>query len=225
MRDKLQGAVLGALVAAFATVLLAQTPPPWTTPRTWTTGDLLTASQFNSNFRDNLLNLRASAACADSGITGTASADTVLFGDCRWDDIPATTVVALDMGNTTTTASTFQTVGPTGSLDATSGQTIALYLSGRTGLLVGCRIRIVNMTTATDIVNFLRVAGYSLGDFTSNLFVDSSPSTTASNTYAVQMRRDSGSNQCQFWTEAQNSQTPFIGTQANARGFIATVIS
>ena len=59
MRDKIKGAVLGALVAAFATVLLAQTPPPWTAPRTWTTGDLLTAAQFNSNFRDNLLNLRA----------------------------------------------------------------------------------------------------------------------------------------------------------------------
>ena len=42
MRDKLKGAVLGALVAACATVLLAQTPP-WTAPITWTTGDLLTA--------------------------------------------------------------------------------------------------------------------------------------------------------------------------------------
>ena len=82
MRDKLKGACVGALVAAFATVLLAQTPP-WTAPRTWTTGDLLTASQFNAQFRDNLLNLRAFAACADSGISGTASADTVLFGDCR----------------------------------------------------------------------------------------------------------------------------------------------
>ena len=57
MRDKLKGAVLGALVALGATVLLAQTPP-WTAPRTWTTGDLLTASQFNAQFRDNLLNLR-----------------------------------------------------------------------------------------------------------------------------------------------------------------------
>ena len=86
MRDKIKGAVLGALVAACATVLLAQTPP-WTAPITWTTGDLLTASQFNAQFRDNLLNLRAFSACAETGITGTASADTVLFGDCRWDGI------------------------------------------------------------------------------------------------------------------------------------------
>ena len=69
MRDKLKGAVLGALVAACATVLLAQTPP-WTAPITWTTGDLLTASQFNAQFRDNLLNLRGFAACAETGITG-----------------------------------------------------------------------------------------------------------------------------------------------------------
>ena len=79
MRDTLKGFCIGAFVAAAATVLLAQTPN-WTAPRSWSTGDLLTAGQFNSNFRDNLLNLRANSACADSGITGTASADTVLFG-------------------------------------------------------------------------------------------------------------------------------------------------
>ena len=108
MRDKIKGAVLGALVAAFATVLLAQTPP-WTAPITWTTGDLLTAAQFNAQFRDNLLNLRAFSACAETGITGTASAITVLFGDCRWEDLPSTTVIALDMGRTdTTTASRFK---------------------------------------------------------------------------------------------------------------------
>ena len=189
MRDKLKGAIFGALVAAFATVLLAQTPPPWTSPRTWTTGDLLTASQFNSNFRDNLLNLRAFAACADSGITGTASADTVLFGDCRWDDIPATTVVALDMGDTTTTASTFQTFGDTATIAASSGQTITIYFSSWVDMPVACAFRIYNMTTATGLV-FLQPAT-SQSAFTSAPYVDSSPSTSADNTYATQVRSDS----------------------------------
>ena len=47
MRDTLKGFVIGALVAAAATVLLAQTPN-WTAPRSWSTGDLLTAGQFNA---------------------------------------------------------------------------------------------------------------------------------------------------------------------------------
>ena len=81
--DIVKGAILGALVASAASILLAQS---WTAPRTWATGDLLTAGQFNSNFRDNLLNLRANAPCTTE-ITGTASATTVLLGDCRWDAI------------------------------------------------------------------------------------------------------------------------------------------
>ena len=81
MRDTIKGVVIGALVASGMSVLLAQS---WTAPRTWATDDLLTASQFNAQFRDNLLNLRGMAACAENGITGTASASRVLFGDCRW---------------------------------------------------------------------------------------------------------------------------------------------
>ena len=217
MRDTLKGFCIGALVAAAATVLLAQTPN-WTAPRSWSTGDLLTAGQFNSNFRDNLLNLRASAACADSGITGTASDTTVLFGDCRWDDIPATTVVALDMDSTTTTSATYVTAGPTGSLDATSGQTIALYLSGDPIILSGCRMRMVNMTTATEILNYVQTT--STSDITSARFDDASPSTTATNTYAIQVRRDSGANSCGWRARIQGVSLPFV----NARGFIATVI-
>ena len=84
MRDTIKGVMIGALVAAGVTVLLAQTPS-WTAPRTWATDDLLTASQFNAQFRDNLLNIRGFAACAESGISGTSSALTVLYGDCRWE--------------------------------------------------------------------------------------------------------------------------------------------
>ena len=47
-------------MAAGVSVLLAQTPT-WTTPRTWATDDLLVASQFNEQFRDNLLWLRQEA--------------------------------------------------------------------------------------------------------------------------------------------------------------------
>ena len=221
MRDKLKGAIFGALVAAFATVLLAQTPPPWTAPRTWTTGDLLTAAQFNSNFRDNLLNLRSFAACADSGITGTASADTVLFGDCRWDDIPATTVVALDMGDTTTTASTFQTVGPTASLTATTGQVITLYVSGSATLNSAgtvCSFRLINVSTDTEL--------FISPTLTSNLavtlasFADMSPSTTSENEYELQLRRVSGGGQvCRWWAAASVA----LPQSENNRGMIAVV--
>ena len=83
MRDTIKGVLLGAFVAAGVSVLLAQAPS-WTAPRTWATDDLLTATQFNAQIRDNLLNIRGFAACAENGTTGISSALTVLYGDCRW---------------------------------------------------------------------------------------------------------------------------------------------
>ena len=50
MRDTIKGVVLGALVAAGVSVLLAQSAT-WTTPRNWATDDLLTAADFNAQFR------------------------------------------------------------------------------------------------------------------------------------------------------------------------------
>ena len=94
MRDTIKGAVItGAVqVAAGVSVLLAQTPT-WTTPRTWATDDLLTATQFNAQFRDNLLWLRQDAqltgtpALLDLGC-GTLGTNEVLFSDCTWATIP-----------------------------------------------------------------------------------------------------------------------------------------
>ena len=92
MRQTIQGVVFGALVAAGVSVLLAQTPT-WTTPRTWALDDLLTAQQFNSQFRDNLLWLRqdaqltGTAALLDLGC-GTLGTNEVLFADCTWATIP-----------------------------------------------------------------------------------------------------------------------------------------
>ena len=110
MRDTIKGACIGALVAAFTTVLLAQT---WTTPRTWATDDLLTADQFNVQFRDNLLRLRA-----DTQLTGTAALDAlgcgtrgggqVLYSDCDWAALPAG--VVFDIHDDVTTAETISNV-------------------------------------------------------------------------------------------------------------------
>ena len=92
MRDTIKGAVIGAVVAAGVSVLLAQTPT-WSTPRTWATDDLLTATQFNAQFRDNLLWLRQDAqltgtpALLDLGC-GTLGTNEVLFSDCTWATIP-----------------------------------------------------------------------------------------------------------------------------------------
>ena len=93
MRQTIQGAVIGALVAAGVSVLLAQSAT-WTTPRNWATDDLLTATDFNSQFRDNLLWLRqdaqltGTAALEDLGC-GTLGTNEVLFSDCSWATIPA----------------------------------------------------------------------------------------------------------------------------------------
>ena len=225
MRDKLKGAVLGALVAAFTTVLLAQTPP-WTAPITWTTGDLLTASQFNAQFRDNLLNLRAFSACSETGISGTASADTVLFGDCRWDSIPATTVVALDMGDTTTTATAYQTIGPTATLTATTGQSVRIYLSGRIRSVGGappmtCGFRGLNTSTNTELFLMERRGGSET--LSGNSFIDSSPSTNTVNTYALQLRSSSVGISCQWRRDPALLSAPFTGAGAQQRGFIAVV--
>ena len=102
MRDTIKGAIIGAFVAAGITVLLAQTTPSWTSPRTWATDDLLTASQFNAQIRDNLLNIRGFAVCAENGTTGTSSAGTILYGDCRW----AAGADTFDIHDVVTTAAT-----------------------------------------------------------------------------------------------------------------------
>ena len=233
MRDTIKGAILGAFVAAAVSVLLAQTTPSWTSPRTWATDDLLTASQFNAQIRDNFLNMRGFAACAENGTTGTSSAGTVLYGDCRWDaaaavtiaelgctgtrnsstvlfgdctwaELPTTTVVALDMGETHTTASTYQTFGPSASLEATSGQTITAYFSGTANILssgTNCQFRVYNSSTDTTFFDY-SFGGQNRRYFTSIPSVDSSPSTTTANVYVAQMRRTSGSGSCSaaVWT-------------------------
>ena len=165
MRDTIKGAILGAFVAAGVSVLLAQTTPSWTSPRTWATDDLLTASQFNAQIRDNLLNMRGFAACAENGTTGTSSAltvlygdcrwdaaaavtiaelgctgtrsaDTVLYGDCRWAEIPTQYVTALDQGTTSTTSSTYVDAGAALTFGVQSGS-INLYVTGRFFVLHG----------------------------------------------------------------------------------------
>ena len=334
MRQTIKGVIIGVVVAAGVSVLLAQSAT-WTTPRNWATDDLLTAADFNAQFRDNLLWLRqdaqltgtdaledlgcgtlgtnevlfsdcswatipagvvfdihddvgTAATIADNdripfsdegsagdpmrfttaanladymqvevdlsanritsdtfsvdripnlpasklpappavtidalGCNGTPSADTFLRGDCEWAELPTTTVVALDMGDTTTTASTYQTVGPTVSLAAVSGQTIAFYLSGNLRNWRGCYTRLVNLTTATDI---FENSAHSIDTLTANRFIDVSPSTTATNTYALQMRRDSGNNSCRWFRSVLSSISVFTGTSAGARGMIAVVL-
>ena len=213
MRDKLKGAVLGALVAACATVLLAQTPP-WTAPITWTTGDLLTASQFNAQFRDNLLNLRAFAACADTGITGTASEDTVLFGDCSWSEIPTQYVMALDSGETETTSRTFVNAGNAATIGVASGS-VRIYITGVNnppGSSTRCDIRLRNVTTAIDVYDQSQLGGGASHILV--LVTDSSPSTTSDNVYQVQLRQSSGTSTC-VW------QTSIVAGLTNQRGLIA----
>ena len=110
MRDMIKGCVIGALVSVGVSVLLAQSAT-WTTPRNWATDDLLTATDFNSQFRDNLLWLRQDAqltgtdALEDLGC-GTLGTNEVLFSDCTWATIPAGVVFDIhdDVGTAATMA-------------------------------------------------------------------------------------------------------------------------
>ena len=108
MRAIIKGVILGAVVAAGVSVLLAQTPT-WTTPRTWATDDLLTAGQYNQQFRDNLLWLRADAtltgtAALDDLGCGTRGSGEVLYSDCDWAALPAGVVFDIhdDIGTAAT---------------------------------------------------------------------------------------------------------------------------
>ena len=106
MRQTIKGMIIGAVVAAFASALLAQT---WTAPRTWMTDDLLTADQFNVQFRDNLLRLRADTQLTgtdalDALGCGTRSSGEVLYSDCDWGALPAG--VVFDIHDDVTTAAT-----------------------------------------------------------------------------------------------------------------------
>ena len=221
MRDTLKGAVIGALVAAFATVLLAQTPP-WTAPITWTTGDLLTAAQFNAQFRDNLLNLRAFSACAETGITGTASATTVLYGDCSWTEIPVTYSVALDMDSTSSTSTVFAAVGPEATIGSTDDD-VALFVSGaiQRGLFTeSCQLRIRNTSTNVTIeVIDPDSSIYRTHSYFSYRSVDAAPSATGDNVYQLEFRRASGTFACEWTNDAVEGVLEFNGS----RGMIAVL--
>ncbi len=76
MRQGIVGGLTGGVVAVGIS-LLAQT---WTTPRTWVTGEVVTAGQFNTHVRDNLTHLytRVNTVLGTDGrITGPLS-DTIL---------------------------------------------------------------------------------------------------------------------------------------------------
>ena len=325
MRAIIKGVILGAVVAAGVSVLLAQTPT-WTTPRTWATDDLLTAGQFNQQFRDNLLWLRAdatltgtaalddlgcgtrgsgevlysdcdwaalpagvvfdihddvtqSATIVDAdripfsdeslngdpmryataanfanylqtevelsanritsdtlsvdripnlpasklpappavtidalGCSGTPSSDTVLFGDCRWAELPTTTLVAVDTSSTITTSGTYVNAGPSGSLDVTSGQTVTAYVAGRYSFYGNnCTVAFSNLTTSMD--HSIRTGSTPSSFYIAKFVEDPSPSITAPNEYVIRLRRNSGSGNCQ-WDS---------GTTGNYRGMVVVV--
>ena len=149
-RRDLVAASIGALAAVTVTVLLAQMQS-WTAPRTWATGDLLTADQFNIQFSDNLLNLRASAACADTGITGTASSTTVLYGNCRWDEVGTDTVVSLSLPGPADQSATVGTAFSLTLLAATGGTTPYTYVATNipTGLAFNATTRVLSGTPTT----------------------------------------------------------------------------
>ena len=108
MKQTIKGVIIGAVVAAGVSVLLAQSAT-WTTPRNWATDDLLTAADFNAQFRDNMLWLRQDAqltgtdALEDLGC-GTLGTNEVLFSDCSWATIP--TGVVFDIHDDVGTAAT-----------------------------------------------------------------------------------------------------------------------
>ena len=94
MRQTIQGAVIiGAVVAAGVSVLLAQSAT-WTTPRDVGDGRSTDRQPISTaQFRDNLLWLRqdaeltGTAALVDLGC-GTLGTNEVLFSDCSWATIP-----------------------------------------------------------------------------------------------------------------------------------------
>ena len=337
MKQTIKGVILGAAVAAGVSVLLAQTPT-WTTPRTWATDDLLTAGEFNTQFRDNLEWLRqdatltgtdalddlgcgtrgtdevlysdcdwaalpagvvfdihddvgTAATIADAdrltfsdesvnddpmrytlasnladymqgevelsadritsdtlsvdripnlpasklpappavtidalGCNGTPSADTFLRGDCEWAELPTTVVVALDMDNTSTTASAFQNASPTATLPSIpSGQSVTAYVVGLYSSTGGgsaqCSWRLINTTTGTELA---RTDQRNAVTFTGLPIVDTSPSTTADNVYVIQIRATSTIRTCHFWAGSQDP-VQSIFEDLNGRGFIAVV--
>ena len=217
MRDTIKGACIGAFVAAAVSVLLAQTTPSWTSPRTWATDDLLTASQFNAQIRDNLLNIRGFAACAENGTTGTSSAGTVLYGDCRWDaaasvtiaelgctgtrnsstvlfgdctwaELPTQYALSLNTGSTTTTSTTYVNVGNAATIGGTSGD-VKLYLSGGNNPNgTDTACELRLRNTTTSTTVFEEDYDGGIRIFRLLLLTDTSPSATTDNTYQMQLR-------------------------------------
>ena len=122
------------------------------------------------------------------------------------------------MGDTTTTASTYQTVGPTATLSVSAGQEVTAYVSGNVQLPTGCTLRVQNTSTSTTLI-VTTVTSNSFLDVYAVAAVDTAPSDSTPNTYALQMRSADG-NACRWHAPTTGA---VFATERSSRGFIATV--
>ena len=169
------------------------------------------------------------------GCTGRRGADTVLYGDCTWAEIPTQYVMALGGGTSSATASSFATVGETLTFPATTDDVSLLLIGvlsytiqtgGTTAMLdAACRIQVINTTTnttfSTPVATVPRQTSSGLVAnivFSAHEIIDSSPMENSDNVYAVQIRRSDASraNTC-TWASTDHSLTYLRGR----RGLIA----
>ena len=144
---------------------------------------------------------------ASLGCTGTRNSGTVLYGDCTWAEIPTQYLVALNTGSSTTTASTFTTVGDSLTFPVTTGG-VTLRLIGVNRHVMRaaqsgshsypCHTQVINTTTNTTFSTTTgTIRNTTLSGLTSHVvfgayeIIDSSPMQNSDNVYEVQISRSS----------------------------------
>ena len=123
MRQGIVGGMVGAIVA-LGISLLAQS---WTTPRTWVTGEVVSAGQFNTHVRDNLTYLYNALISLDASDTISG-----VFDVARIPDLDAGTITSGTFGQARLAADSVGTSQVRTAIGSTTGSQVT-YADGRDG--------------------------------------------------------------------------------------------
>ena len=132
MRQGIVGGMMGAIVA-LGISLLAQS---WTTPRTWVTGEVVSAGQVNTHVRDNLTYLY-------NALTRLDASDTIsgVFDVARIPDLDAGTITSGTFGQARLAADSVGTSQVRTAIGSTTGSE-ATFADGQDGDESGTTLRL-----------------------------------------------------------------------------------
>jgi hypothetical protein len=134
---------------------------PWTTPKTWSTNEVVTAANMNTHLRDNMAFVGSPPSCSvfNSGAQSVTSSTFVAMtaNSERWDTDTMHSTVSNTSRITATTAGRYQfNTTMTIAANASGGRAIGYAING------GATVQVQAQTTAGGSVNHVMSASFTL---------------------------------------------------------------